>query len=974
MWVVSGRLTEVLIGVFLGPNPPSGLAPPPYVDFGGAAKDLPVLEPLLQQPFFIGSGITSGGTRKTFVIPDGASRLFLAVMDDSSCNSDNTGSFQVSVTAIGAPPASPANPVLVPAIADVALAGQLRGVTNAKGCGLDSSPLDSGVKAQGLVVPGQALQFSASGNVDTSGNTPPATPPDGEGTWYRITTASSGFGIGSIRAPYGALIGVFLGPDPPSVPAPPDVDFSGGARDLPQLSPLLQQPFFVGSGLTSSGTRKSFVPPSGAARLFLAVMDDASCNSDNTGSFQVTVSGLADAGVSQPGLRLPLPGGKHWLLSTEAGTPVPTNVCPSGLGGKFYGGGYDCLHSGNSKYALDFVDNNQEEGHLSAVDVDILAAGDGTVDTVTINPGQHIGCNCFGNFVVIKHANNFATTYGHLKDGSITVSQGQQVTQGQRIAVMGTSGDSTGIHIHFETRYNNQGATQPTVLDQAVLDGTRIIDYKVGTTTMPTYYLSTNSLGASQPAVFLGGVVNAASFAPGAPVVPGSIASVFGTNLASSTVTAATLPLPSTLAGTSALFGGYAVPFFYVSPGQMNIQVPWQLAGQSQASLTITATTQTSAPQTVNLATYGPGIFQFPSGQGIILIANTAIFAAPAGSISGAQSRPANPGEYLVIYATGLGPVTNQPPTGSPASLSSLSPTTAMPTVTIGGVSAPVLWAGLAPGFVGLYQVNVQTPPNAPTGDAVLVVLSMGGTTSNAVSIAVAATAVPATPTNPSPGSTTSPGPTTASTTVTLSWSASSGATYYGLAVRDMATGTLVVDTNVSATSYTATLSAGKQYRWNVSACNSAGCSSYTTALYFQIPGAPGLSLQGKMFAVDGTLNLSGKALRFEIQAVPNNDGTHFLAVDDNLAILSGIQFQFGLNARASISGNTATFNGPTTIGLYMDQTDPFHPVLASIDSATLTINFTSLSAGSAATGTVTLVTSIGTLKGDFTGTLTAIV
>src|SRR4051812_37750830 len=83
------------------------------------------------------------------------------------------------------------------------------------------------------------------------------------------------------------------------------------------------------------------------------------------------------------------------------------------------------------------------------------------------------------------------------------------------------------------------------------------------------------------------------------------------------------------------------------------------------------------------------------------------------------------------------------------------------------------------------------------------------------------AAAAPPIPTNPSPGSLTSPGPTTASTSVTLSWSASSGATSYGVAVRDIASGLLVVDTTVGGLSYPASLSAGKQYRWNVNACNS---------------------------------------------------------------------------------------------------------------------------------------------------------
>src|SRR5206468_819098 len=92
------------------------------------------------------------------------------------------------------------------------------------------------------------------------------------------------------------------------------------------------------------------------------------------------------------------------------------------------------------------------------------------------------------------------------------------------------------------------------------------------------------------------------------------------------------------------------------------------------------------------------------------------------------------------------------------------------------------------------------------------------------------------TPTNPSPGSTSSPGPTTSSNSVTLSWSASSSATSYGLGVRDIASGVLVVDTNVSGTSYTASLSAYKQYSCSVNACNTADFSSYTALLPFPTP------------------------------------------------------------------------------------------------------------------------------------------
>ena len=98
------------------------------------------------------------------------------------------------------------------------------------------------------------------------------------------------------------------------------------------------------------------------------------------------------------------------------------------------------------------------------------------------------------------------------------------------------------------------------------------------------------------------------------------------------------------------------------------------------------------------------------------------------------------------------------------------------------------------------------------------------------------AVTIPPTPGATSPGSTTAPGPTLASRTVTLSWSTATGASYYDLGVTDIATGSLVVNQQPNGSSYTATLTAGKQYRWNVAACNSAGCSSYTARLYFKTP------------------------------------------------------------------------------------------------------------------------------------------
>ena len=99
--------------------------------------------------------------------------------------------------------------------------------------------------------------------------------------------------------------------------------------------------------------------------------------------------------------------------------------------------------------------------------------------------------------------------------------------------------------------------------------------------------------------------------------------------------------------------------------------------------------------------------------------------------------RSVAPGSQVVIYCTGLGAVTNQPPTGSSAPMSPLAETTTKPTVVIGGAPAGVQFSGLAPGLVGTYQVNAVVPSGSATGDAVPVTISIGGFVSNTVTIAV---------------------------------------------------------------------------------------------------------------------------------------------------------------------------------------------------------------------------------------------
>ncbi len=213
------------------------------------------------------------------------------------------------------------------------------------------------------------------------------------------------------------------------------------------------------------------------------------------------------------------------------------------------------------------------------------------------------------------------------------------------------------------------------------------------------------SLAAAQTPT-VGGVVNAASYWAGAGVAPGSIVSIFGTNLASQTASASSLPLPTSLGDvTSVTFGGVAAPLFYVSPEQINALVPSFILdplNNGPSDVVVTNSAGASAQLSVPLVPAQPGIFTTTAngtGQAIVT-----------------QS-----GSALTIWCTGLGlggtdniPATN---IGSP-------------TVTIGGVEQPVISSVLSPQYAGLYQVAIQPAPDTPTGNAVPIQIESAGASS----------------------------------------------------------------------------------------------------------------------------------------------------------------------------------------------------------------------------------------------------
>jgi uncharacterized protein (TIGR03437 family) len=271
--------------------------------------------------------------------------------------------------------------------------------------------------------------------------------------------------------------------------------------------------------------------------------------------------------------------------------------------------------------------------------------------------------------------------------------------------------------------------------------------------------------GAALPNV--NSVVNGASFGAG-PVAPGSMASIFGANFGQPE-NRGLFPATS-FQDLSVTFNGTAAPLFAVVPpaGQINVFVPSELSGSGVVNVRVTSSDGASQDFPVQLTPTAPGAFRIsdPSkaipNNAVVLFANTAWLVVPESLASALQipqncsdskvnpastcGEPARAGDLLLIFATGLGQATagGTPsgavlPTGSvaPASGNPVYETVETPSVTIGGIPAQVLFSGIAPGFAGLYQINVQVPQGAPIGDQLPLKISSANGASDTTTIAI---------------------------------------------------------------------------------------------------------------------------------------------------------------------------------------------------------------------------------------------
>ncbi len=223
-------------------------------------------------------------------------------------------------------------------------------------------------------------------------------------------------------------------------------------------------------------------------------------------------------------------------------------------------------------------------------------------------------------------------------------------------------------------------------------------------------------------------VVNGASFHPGGS--PGAIMSIFGANLSEGTDQALAYPLPKESAGTAVTVNGAAVPLYYVSPTQVNFEMPSGVSGTVDVQVISASASPTAARTAAHPEPLTPtdvGLFVTPDDRASALHQDLTV-ATPAS--------PFAAGDLVILYVTGQGSVTPPIPDGAAAPASPLSTVDAHVEVSIGGKPAMVVFAGMAPGYAGLAQVNAIVPAGLPPGDQPAFV-TIGGTPSNAGMIPV---------------------------------------------------------------------------------------------------------------------------------------------------------------------------------------------------------------------------------------------
>jgi uncharacterized protein (TIGR03437 family) len=654
-------------------------------DIGGANDNDPVYDTM--------GGTANGAVTVVLNRPAGGAdgNCYVAMEPTSTGPSGSTGG---RLTATIKPFPS-GTPVTVPSLASIYLAGQPPGTK----LGTLSVPSNSPPQVPISLTAGQGLNILAAGLI-TAPNQLGGIPPDGSILVPFGDSAGGTFpaalGLSEIGVRDVSLVGVFVG-DTIDSTAPLGLAFGNDLTAAQTLYPALQQVFYIGNGVNSNGQDRAFVVPPGATRLFLASISGGFSAS---GSFTASVSPASIPSTAAPTNPIIISAMANLFLADQPngigfGSKIASSFTPYSVPPKVP----IALTAGQNLHIIPF-----EDATLGS-----QSSTKGVFGLSTLPPANGLDGVFVGDTI-----NTAATPAG--LDGLVA--------------------DQTVAPLLQQVFYVGNGLTNKgLVKDFTVPAGaTRLLLANAGGGTAASGFIvaSVSPDDANAPVINAGGIVNNAGF-PTGPVAPGSMVAIFGSNFGPQTFPTS-VPLPTTLGGTQIFFDATPAPLVFVSPGQVVAQVPMEMYGQAKALVTPMNNGIAGLPVVVNLETFAPGIFTTGSGDPVIIDNNTGQLVSP--------SAPASVGDVLIIWATGLGPTLLDPATGHPA------PDTASPAllpvrVTLKGASSgatmnpPLQYAGLAPGFVALYQINMQIPATAPTGTVIVTVSSPALAAADPVTIGI---------------------------------------------------------------------------------------------------------------------------------------------------------------------------------------------------------------------------------------------
>jgi uncharacterized protein (TIGR03437 family) len=329
---------------------------------------------------------------------------------------------------------------------------------------------------------------------------------------------------------------------------------------------------------------------------------------------------------------------------------------------------------------------------------------------VAIQPNSVAGTNCSTS--VTTNANGSQTSVQSCTTGLVT-------TIIVCTASTGSSGTTTTTTNNCTTKQlTATGPTNAFTRTLAMLqDGSAFINLTTsGVTVLPPTY------AASVAPPQITSVVSAADFK--SPAAPGGLITVFGTALSPTNQATSQIPVPTALASSCLTVNGEPMPLIFVSPTQVNAQMPFQAVGNvvmvvhtpGGVSPNFNLTVQPTAPAVFLSGSAGP-------------LTNLPTVVRQSTNLLVSDSNPVHLGDMLVIYLTGMGAVSPLVPNGTPGPQNPPANAINPPVVTLGGANLSVEYAGLAPGEVGVYQINAVVPPNAPQGLSIPLIVNQGGLT-----------------------------------------------------------------------------------------------------------------------------------------------------------------------------------------------------------------------------------------------------